>query len=102
MKKCLALLLFVSAVLPGAAIAQEFEFRYNDGPRYRDREYRPYRDDRPRYCTPRQALEIARDQGFPGAKIGRTTNKWIEIRGSGNRTIVFGLSPRCPILGYND
>lgn len=111
MRKIVAISLLLASLIPGVALAQDVELyidrggpRYNDGPRYYDEDYRNYRNYRAerRYCTPRRALAIAREEGLPGAQIGRTTNRWIEIRGTRGRSIVFGLSPRCPILGYND
>ncbi|MDP9632152.1 hypothetical protein [Ensifer sp. Root142] len=108
MRKIVAISVLLASFLPGIPLAQDIELyidrggpRYNDGPRYYDEDYRDYRAER-RYCSPRRALAIAREQGLPGAQIGRTTNRWIEIRGTRGRSIVFGLSPRCPILGYND
>ncbi|MEI2296663.1 hypothetical protein [Ensifer sp. MJa1] len=118
MKKFVAISLLLASLMPGAALAQGVELyidgggpRYDDGRRYYDEDYRDrnyrdryYRDNRAdrRYCTPRRALAIAQAEGLPGARVGRTTNRWIEIRGTRGRSIVFGLSPRCPILGYND
>ncbi|WDZ78858.1 hypothetical protein PWG15_10355 [Ensifer adhaerens] len=113
-----------AALMPGPALAQGVELyidgggpRYDDGRRYyddedygddyyRDRSYRDrqYRDRRAqrRICTPQRALAIARAEGLQNARVGRTTNQWIEIRGSHRRTIVFGLQPNCPVRGYNN
>jgi hypothetical protein len=108
MNKTIATIFAIALLLPSAALAQGVEFyfdgggpRYGDRPRYYDDDYRDNRF-RQRTCSPRRALAIARAQGLPRARIGRTTNRWIEIRGRGSQSIVFGLSPRCPILGYND
>jgi len=123
MKKIISISLLLASLIPGAALAQDVELyidgggpRYDDGRRYydedygdgyyRDRDYRDryYRDRRAqrRLCTPQRALAIARAEGLQGARVGRTTNQWIEIRGSHRRTIVFGLQPNCPIRGYNN
>lgn len=123
----LASLIPGAALMPGAAHAQGVELyidgggpRYDDGRRYydedygndyyRDRNYRDryyrdrnYRDRRAgRICTPQRALAIARAEGLQNARVGRTTNQWIEIRGSHRRTIIFGLQPSCPVRGYNN
>ena len=107
MRKIVATSLLLASFIPCPALAQDVELyidgggRYSEEPRYYDEDYRDYRAER-RYCTPLRALAIAQAEGLPGAQIGRTTNRWIEIRGTRGRSIVFGLSPRCPILGYND
>ncbi|MEI3855482.1 MULTISPECIES: hypothetical protein [Ensifer] len=130
MKKIISISLLLASLIPGAALvpgtalAQGVELyldgggpRYDDGRRYyddedygdgyyrdryyRDRQYRDRRAQR-RICTPQRALAIARAEGLQGARVGRTTNQWIEIRGSHRRTIVFGLQPNCPVRGYNN
>lgn len=129
MKKIISISLLLASLIPGAglmpgtALAQGVELylddggpRYDDGRRYYDEDYgddyyrdryyrdRQYRDRRAqrRICTPQRALAIARAEGLQGARVGRTTNQWIEIRGSHRRTIVFGLQPNCPVRGYNN
>ena len=131
MKKIISISLLLASLIPGAALAQGVELyidgggpryddgggqRYDDGRRYYDEDYgdgyyrdryyrdRYYRDRRAqrRLCTPQRALAIARAEGLQGARVGRTTNQWIEIRGSHRRTIIFGLQPNCPIRGYNN
>jgi len=124
MKKIISISLLLASLIPGAALAQGVEFyidgdgpRYDDGRRYYDEDYggdgyyrdryyrdRYYRDRRAqrRICTRQRALAIARAEGLEGARVGRTTNQWIEIRGSHRRTIIFGLHPSCPIRGYNN
>jgi hypothetical protein len=106
MQKLAALVLVASSLFAGTAVSQEY---YIDGPRYFDerprhyeRERRYHRAERRRYCTPERALEIARREGLRGAKVGRTKSDQIEIKGRRGTSIVFGIAPSCPILGYND
>ena len=101
MKTTVLFAIALGLLAPTAATAQTRGY-YDDGYNawrggWRGDDYREQR----RVCTPERALRIAKAQRFPGAKIGRTSAEWIEIRGSHRQTLIFGRAGSCPILGYN-